>query len=72
MNAIVRSKNINFGKPRFVGTRVTLDILLNYIQQGGTLDDFAKDYPSIGKKKAIKALEQLRNTAYKQGVCLGA
>lgn len=72
MQMITRTKNINFGKPRFVGTRITLDILLNYLKHNGTLDDFSKDYPSVGKRKAVKALKQLGNIAYKERVSLGS
>ena len=44
------------GTPVFVGTRVPLRALLDYLEAGDTLDEFLDDFPSVGRDLAIAAL----------------
>ena len=60
--AIVHSDpEIMSGAPVFVGTRVPVQALFDYIEAGDTLDDFLEDFPSVTRKKAIAALEVARD-----------
>lgn len=45
------------GTPVFIGTRVPLQTLLDYIDAGQPLDDFLDDFPTVTKEQAIGALE---------------
>ena len=47
------------GIPVFVGTRVPLQTLLDYINSGDPMDDFLDDFPSVSRKQAVAALFHL-------------
>ncbi len=48
------------GTPVFVGTRVPLQALIDYIEGGHTLDEFLSDFPTVRRELAIAALEQAK------------
>ena len=48
------------GTPVFVGTRVPAATLIEYLEAGDSLDEFLKDFPSVGRAQAVEALEVLR------------
>ena len=48
------------GTPVFVGTRVPLQNLIDYLEAGDTLDDFLDSFPSVTREQAIAALEMAR------------
>jgi len=48
------------GTPVFVGTRVPVQALIDYIQGGHTLERFLDDFPSVPRELAIAALEQAK------------
>jgi len=45
------------GTPVFVGTRVPLKNLIDYLAAGDNLDDFLDDFPSVTREQAVAALE---------------
>ena len=45
------------GTPVFVGTRVPLRNLIDYIEGGYSLDEFLDAFPSVSREQAIAALE---------------
>ena len=45
------------GTPVFVGTRVPLRNLIDYLEGGQSLDEFLDDFPSVSREQAIAALE---------------
>jgi uncharacterized protein (DUF433 family) len=45
------------GKPVFVGTRVPVKTLYDYLEAGDSLDEFLNDFPSVTRDQAIAALE---------------
>lgn len=47
------------GTPVFVGTRVPLQALIDYIRGGHTLSDFLDDFPTVSNAQAVAALEQV-------------
>jgi uncharacterized protein (DUF433 family) len=56
--AIVHSDpEILGGAPVFVGTRVPLRNLIDYIQRGYSLDTFLDAFPSVSREQAVAALE---------------
>ena len=45
------------GTPVFVGTRVPVQSLFDYLEGGETLDEFLHQFPSVTREQAIAALE---------------
>jgi len=45
------------GTPVFVGTRVPVKTLYDYLEGGDSLDEFLNDFPSVTRDQAIAALE---------------
>ena len=45
------------GTPVFVGTRVPLRNLIDYIEEGYTLDEFLDDFPSVTRDQVLAVLE---------------
>jgi uncharacterized protein (DUF433 family) len=45
------------GIPVFVGTRVPVQTLLDYIEGGDRLDDFLEDFPTVTREQAVAALD---------------
>lgn len=45
------------GTPVFIGTRVPLRNLIDYLERGYDLDEFIDDFPSVSREQAVAALE---------------
>ena len=50
------------GTPVFVGTRVPIQSLFDYLEGGETLDEFLRQFPSVKRDQAIAALDLARAT----------
>ena len=48
---------IMHGTPCFTGTRVPVQTLLDYIEEGDTLDSFVQDFATVKREQAISFLE---------------
>jgi uncharacterized protein (DUF433 family) len=48
------------GTPVFVGTRVPVKNLIDYIEAGHPLDEFLDDFPSVSHDQMISVLEQAK------------
>lgn len=59
-NVIHTDPEILGGTPVFVGTRVPLKNLMDYLEGGHPLDDFLDDFPSVTREQAIAALGEAR------------
>lgn len=46
------------GTPVFVGTRVPVQALLDYLEEGDTIDSFLDSFPSVTREQAVAFLEQ--------------
>lgn len=57
---IHRDPEILGGTPVFVGTRVPVRILFEYLEAGDSLDVFLDEFPSVRREQAIAALELAR------------
>ncbi len=49
------------GTPVFVGTRVPVQTLLDYLEGGHPLAEFLDDFPTVAETQAIAALEQAKH-----------
>ena len=45
------------GTPVFVGTRVPVQTLLDYLEAGESIDDFLAGFPSVKREQIVSFLE---------------
>ena len=50
------------GTPVFVGTRVHVQSLFDYLEGDETLDEFLRQFPSVKRKQALATLEMARDS----------
>jgi uncharacterized protein (DUF433 family) len=59
--AISRNPDIMGGSPVFVGTRVPVQTLLDYLEAGETIDEFLVGFPSVKREQVIAFLEDAKD-----------
>lgn len=58
ISSVVHSDpDILSGTPVFVGTRVPVCTLLDYMEAGDSLNEFLEDFPSVTHEQAVAALQ---------------
>jgi len=50
------------GMPVFVGTRVPLQNLIDYLEGGESIEDFLDGFPSVSRAQAIAVIEAAKLT----------
>ncbi|MBP8251278.1 MAG: DUF433 domain-containing protein [Herpetosiphon sp.] len=63
---IAVSPDILGGTPVFVGTRVPIKNLTDYLEAGDTLDMFLEDFPAVSREQAIAFLEHAKEALIAQ------
>lgn len=63
---IQSSKEILGGTPVFVGTRVPVQTLIDYLEEGKTVDEFLLDFPTVNRESATGILEQFKKSFLKE------
>jgi len=48
------------GTPVFVGTRVPVQALIDYLEDGHSLSEFLEDFPTVKREQTIAALEHAK------------
>ncbi len=56
-NVVHTDPEIMSGEPVFVGTRVPLRNLIDYLAAGDSLEKFLDSFPSVSREQATAALE---------------
>ncbi|MBA2489526.1 MAG: DUF433 domain-containing protein [Chloroflexi bacterium] len=56
---VVRDPEIQGGTAVFSGTRVPVGVMLDYLRDGQSVDDFLSHYPGVTREQAIAALEEM-------------
>lgn len=46
------------GTPVFCGTRVPVKTMFEYLENGGSLDDFLEGFPTVSRQLAVQVLEE--------------
>ena len=59
-NLITVDPEIQSGAPVFAGTRVPVQNLFDYLEEGDSLDVFLKQLPSVTRGQAVGVLEKAR------------
>ena len=54
---ITSDPEVQGGAVVFVGTRVPLKNLIDYLEAGDSLEEFLDDFPSVTREQAVAALE---------------
>ena len=57
---VKRDPEILSGALCFVGTRVPVKNLFDYLEGASSLEDFVEDFPSVSRERAIAVLEAAR------------
>lgn len=60
MGVIHSSKEILGGIPVFEGTRVPVRTLIEYLEEGDSIDEFLEDFPTVTKEKVLAFLERVK------------
>ena len=53
---------IQSGTPVFAGTRVPVQNLFDYLEEGDSLGVFLKQFPSVTREQAVAVLEKARES----------
>jgi uncharacterized protein (DUF433 family) len=64
MNAqlIVIDPDIQSGTPVFAGTRVPVQNLFDYLEEGDSLNVFLRQFPSVTREQAVAVLEKAKES----------
>jgi len=54
--------DIQSGAPVFAGTRVPVQNLFDYLEEGDSLNVFLKQFPSVSREHAVAVLEKARRS----------
>jgi len=60
MKVIAKNRNILGGTRVFLGTRVPIQTLFDYLEGGETLEDFLEGFPTVSRESAVAALEEAK------------
>lgn len=58
-DVISRDREILGGIPVFVGTRVPVQTLLDYLEGGQSLPEFLDDFPTVSHEQAVAVKEAM-------------
>ena len=56
------STEIMGGTPVFLGTRVPIQTLLDYLEAGESMDEFLEGFPTVSREQVIELLEEAKKT----------
>jgi uncharacterized protein (DUF433 family) len=61
---VTRSDDVMSGAVVFAGARVTVQTLLDYLEEGDTLDHFLEDFPTVSREHALAVLELAKQSVF--------
>lgn len=56
--AITRDPEVMHGTPVFRDTRVPVQTMFDYLENGESLDEFLEGFPSVSRELAVQVLEE--------------
>lgn len=56
---ITIDREIMGGVPVFKGTRVPIKALVDYLEDGDTIDTFVDDFPSVNREQVVAVIKNL-------------
>ncbi|MCZ6633866.1 MAG: DUF433 domain-containing protein [bacterium] len=60
---VLRDPEVMNGELVFAGTRVPVEILIQYLKAGDSLDAFLDDFPTVTRQQAVAYLDMTLETA---------
>ena len=60
------------GMPVFAGTRVPVQTLFDFIEDGASLDEFLTSFPNVTREHAVAVLELAKNSAIARATTVAA
>lgn len=66
MNMVTSTKDIFGGKPIIKGTRISIDLIGDYINAGKSIADIKRDYPDLSDNQIKTALDYIIQKAEKE------
>jgi uncharacterized protein (DUF433 family) len=57
---ISRSEKVMSGAVVFAGTRVPVQHLIDYLEEGSSLNEFLDDFPTVTREHAVAVLELMK------------
>ncbi len=60
LSQISISKEIQGGIPVYAGTRVPIQAMFDFLEDGYTIEDFVERHPTVTREQAVAVLEELR------------
>ncbi len=61
---IDRNDDVLSGAVVFAGTRVPVQALLDYLEEGSRLSEFLEDFPSVSRDHAVAVLELAKEALF--------
>jgi uncharacterized protein (DUF433 family) len=61
---VTRSNEVMSGVVVFAGTRVPVQTLLDYLEEGDTLDQFLEDFPTVSREHSVAVLELAKESVF--------
>ncbi|WP_313656124.1 DUF433 domain-containing protein [Planktothrix agardhii] len=62
LSIISISTEIMGGTPVFIGTRVPIQTLFDYLEAGESMDEFLEGFPTVSREQVIELLEEAKKT----------
>jgi uncharacterized protein (DUF433 family) len=59
---ISHSEKVMSGAVVFAGTRVPVQTLMDYLEEGSSLDEFLEDFPTVSREHAVAVLELAKDS----------
>jgi uncharacterized protein (DUF433 family) len=61
---ITVSPDVLSGTPVFTGTRVPVQTLIDYLEEGESIDDFLAGFPTVKREQVIAFLEEAKERMF--------
>ena len=58
MQIVAVSPDMMGGTPVFIGTRVPVQTLIDYLEGSDSIEDFLSDFPIVTRNQVVEAIEQ--------------
>lgn len=68
-SGIISRPDVLFGKPVIEGTRISVELIMERIASGRTVDDILADYPHLTRNQVLAALTHAAQLVRAEAVC---